>query len=177
MAPAISREWRNQWLKEDGRRSIGGAIYKRKNSEFWQVRYKDQKGEIDTRIGGHIRSSSRPSDSFGIGSMHATRDVWRVLDQQATHVQRLGRLVSGEAFEAAVSERWQPPAECECAEISQAGIRRDWHYRISPPKRSRTTWRIGFNPGAEYTPNSDSNCAGGSNRQLRIRSSGSCRIF
>jgi integrase len=25
---------------------LGGAIYRRKNSEFWQVRYKDQKGEI-----------------------------------------------------------------------------------------------------------------------------------
>jgi integrase len=25
---------------------LGGAVYQRKNSEFWQVRYKDQKGEI-----------------------------------------------------------------------------------------------------------------------------------
>jgi integrase len=34
---------------------LGGAIYKRKNSEFWQVRYKDQKGEV-------IRESAGTSD-------------------------------------------------------------------------------------------------------------------
>src|SRR5215469_2142265 len=34
---------------------LGGAIYRRKNSEFWQVRYKDQKGEI-------VRESSGTSD-------------------------------------------------------------------------------------------------------------------
>src|SRR5262245_37311336 len=34
---------------------LGGAIYRRKNSEFWQVRYKDQKGEI-------IRESTGASD-------------------------------------------------------------------------------------------------------------------
>src|SRR6516164_1964732 len=33
----------------------GGAIYKRKNSEFWQVRYKDRKGEI-------VRESTGTSD-------------------------------------------------------------------------------------------------------------------
>jgi integrase len=33
----------------------GGAIYRRKNSEFWQVRYKDQKGEI-------VRESAGTSD-------------------------------------------------------------------------------------------------------------------
>jgi integrase len=33
----------------------GGAVYRRKNSEFWQVRYKDQKGEI-------IRESAGTSD-------------------------------------------------------------------------------------------------------------------
>ena len=35
--------------------TLGGAIYKRKNSEFWQVRYKDQKGEI-------VRESAGTSD-------------------------------------------------------------------------------------------------------------------
>ena len=34
---------------------LGGALYKRENSEFWQVRYKDQKGEI-------IRESAGTSD-------------------------------------------------------------------------------------------------------------------
>ena len=34
---------------------LGGAIYRRKNSEFWQVRYKDQKGEI-------VRESTGTSD-------------------------------------------------------------------------------------------------------------------
>jgi hypothetical protein len=34
---------------------LSGAVYKRKNSEFWQVRYKDQKGEI-------IRKSAGTSD-------------------------------------------------------------------------------------------------------------------
>ncbi len=34
---------------------LGGAIYRRKNSELWQVRYKDQKGEI-------IRESASTSD-------------------------------------------------------------------------------------------------------------------
>jgi len=34
---------------------LGGAVYRRKNSEFWQVRYKDQKGEI-------IRESASTSD-------------------------------------------------------------------------------------------------------------------
>jgi len=34
---------------------LGGAIYIRKNSEFWQVRYKDQKGEI-------VRESAGTSD-------------------------------------------------------------------------------------------------------------------
>lgn len=34
---------------------LGGAIYKRKNSEFWQVRYRDQKGEI-------LRESAGTSD-------------------------------------------------------------------------------------------------------------------
>jgi integrase len=34
---------------------LGGAIYRRKNSEFWQVRYKDQKGEI-------LRESTGTSD-------------------------------------------------------------------------------------------------------------------
>ena len=34
---------------------LGGAVYKRKNSEFWQVRYKDQKGEI-------IRESAGTTD-------------------------------------------------------------------------------------------------------------------
>lgn len=34
-------------MAKKGRPSkLGGAIYQRKNSEFWQVRYKDQKGEI-----------------------------------------------------------------------------------------------------------------------------------
>ena len=33
----------------------GGAIYRRKNSEFWQIRYKDQKGEI-------VRESAGTSD-------------------------------------------------------------------------------------------------------------------
>jgi len=35
--------------------NLGGAVYRRKNSEFWQVRYKDQKGEI-------IRESAGTSD-------------------------------------------------------------------------------------------------------------------
>ena len=34
---------------------FGGAVYRRKNSEFWQVRYKDQKGEV-------IRESASTSD-------------------------------------------------------------------------------------------------------------------
>jgi len=34
---------------------FGGAVYRRKNSEFWQVRYKDQKGEV-------IRESAGTSD-------------------------------------------------------------------------------------------------------------------
>ena len=34
---------------------LGGAVYKRENSEFWQVRYKDRKGEI-------IRESTGTSD-------------------------------------------------------------------------------------------------------------------
>jgi hypothetical protein len=34
---------------------LGGAVYRRQNSEFWQVRYKDQKGEI-------IRESAGTSD-------------------------------------------------------------------------------------------------------------------
>jgi integrase len=34
---------------------LGGAIYRRKNSEFWQVRYRDQKGEI-------VRESTSTSD-------------------------------------------------------------------------------------------------------------------
>jgi hypothetical protein len=36
-------------------RKHGGAIYRRKTSEFWQVRYKDQKGEI-------VRESAGTSD-------------------------------------------------------------------------------------------------------------------
>src|SRR5215471_15283989 len=34
---------------------LGGAIYRRKNSEFWQVRYKDQKGDT-------VRESTGTSD-------------------------------------------------------------------------------------------------------------------
>jgi hypothetical protein len=34
---------------------MSGAIYRRKNSEFWQVRYKDRKGEI-------VRESTGTSD-------------------------------------------------------------------------------------------------------------------
>src|SRR3984957_9203871 len=34
---------------------FGGGVYRRKNSEFWQVRYKDQKGEV-------IRESAGTSD-------------------------------------------------------------------------------------------------------------------
>jgi integrase len=45
----------------------------------------------------------------------------------------MGRLVSGETIEAAVSECWQSRGELECPEISQAGIRRDgfigYHFR------------------------------------------------
>lgn len=43
-------------MAKKGRPSkTGGAIYRRKNSEFWQVRYKDQKGEI-------VRESTGTSD-------------------------------------------------------------------------------------------------------------------
>lgn len=45
------------------------------------------------------------------------------IDKQATHIQRMGRLVSGAAVQAAIPERGQSPAECERAKVSATGFR------------------------------------------------------
>ena len=56
----------------------GGTVYKRNDSDIWQVRYKDQKGEMIRESAAMLqRIASRRNDSCGIASMHATRDACR----------------------------------------------------------------------------------------------------
>jgi hypothetical protein len=115
----------------------GGAVYQRSNSEIWQVRYKDQKGEM---IRESLGTTDRQEAERFLRDRLDARDEGRLSNpfaQQATHIQRVGRLVSGEALQAAVSECWQSQGEPECPEISgRFSGRRP--YRISLPKGSET---------------------------------------
>jgi hypothetical protein len=55
----------------------GGAVYKRTNSEIWQVRYKDQKGEMIRESAATTDRQGGRSGSFAIASMRETRGACR----------------------------------------------------------------------------------------------------
>jgi hypothetical protein len=111
----------------------GGTVYKRNDSDIWQVRYKDQKGEM-------IRESAATTDRE-----QAERFLRDRLD--ARDEGRLSVLLGSKRLtfnewadwflekrsKPTVSECWQSRGEPECPEISQTGIRRDgligYHFR------------------------------------------------
>src|ERR1035438_437724 len=45
-SPLFSLEWRNLMSKGGRPRRIEGTVFQREDSQFWQVSYRDQKGEI-----------------------------------------------------------------------------------------------------------------------------------
>ena len=111
----------------------GGTVYKRNDSDIWQVRYKDQKGEM-------IRESAATTDRE-----QAERFLRDRLD--ARDEGRLSVLLGSKRLtfnewadwflekrsKPAISERGQSSSERQCSEISQTGIRRDgligYHFR------------------------------------------------
>lgn len=110
-------------MSERGRPRKGeGAVYQRRNSEFLQVRYRDQKGEIIRESAGTTdrQTAELPSGPLGRTRRGAPHNR---SEQQTAHNQPMGRLASGAAIEAANPKRWQSPAESQRAEVSAARIR------------------------------------------------------
>jgi integrase len=141
----------------------GGTVYKRNDSDIWQVRYKDQKGEM-------IRESAATTDRE-----QAERFLRDRLD--ARDEGRLSVLLGSKRLtfnewadwflekrsKPTVSECWQSRGEPECPEISQTGIRRDgligYHFRRgrklsdgSAQSRRRIRTKLGIRLGDIIKP-------------------------
>lgn len=153
---------------------LGGAVYKRENSEFWQVRYKDQKGEI-------IRESTGTSDRHD-----AERFLRDRLD--ARDDGNLGTLLTSKQLtfnqwaDWFMERRSKPPFRSEGNHQQNVNALKflrpvlgNSPCRRSPPRRSKNIWGTGSSPGEGFTRSWESSCAEGSSQRQPVRNSGFCR--
>ncbi len=152
----FSTEWRNPMSKRGRPRKGEGAVYQRDDSQFWQVWYRDQKGEI-------VRESTSATDRQEAERFLRDRLDGRDEGRLPT-VLNSKLLTFGQWAEWFLERRSKPPFRSEGNHQQNLNamkfLRRGCTVGHHPWRRSRTTWQNAFDQDAEFTPSLACNSAG-----------------